>query len=94
MPWRNGGGVTWEIARSPDGPKDDDFDWRISIAEVAAGGPFSAFPGIDRVLVRIGAEPLTLAIDGVEHKLPRFVPCTFAGEAATSARRPTANICR
>lgn len=87
MPWRNGGGVTWEIARSPDG-RGGDFDWRISIAEVAGGGPFSVFPGIDRVLVRIGIEPITLEIDGVEQVLPRFVPCAFAGEAATSARLP------
>lgn len=88
MPWRNGGGVTSEIARSPHPDHGSDFDWRISIAEVAAGGPFSAFPGIDRVLVRIGAAPLTLVIGGVEHVLERFEPCVFTGEADTSASLP------
>jgi len=27
MPWRNGGGITFEVAREPD---DGDFDWRYS----------------------------------------------------------------
>ena len=29
MPWRNGGGVTFEIAREPQ--TGTDFDWRLSI---------------------------------------------------------------
>lgn len=46
-PWRNGGGVTHEIAR--EGPPDA-FSWRVSVADVAQAGPFSAFPGVDRVI--------------------------------------------
>lgn len=50
QPWKNGGGVTREVAVSPDGAGFDSFDWRVSIAEVAAAGPFSRFEGIDRTL--------------------------------------------
>jgi uncharacterized protein len=46
MPWRNGGGTTTEIAAEPGGPAG--FLWRLSIAEVAASGPFSDFGGYDR----------------------------------------------
>ena len=53
-PWRNGGGVTRELASSPEGV--DDFDWRVSIAEVTASGDFSRFPGVDRTIVRLGPE--------------------------------------
>ena len=50
MPWKNGGGVTIEIAVSPSGSSLDTFDWRVSMATVIEPGPFSSFPGIDRTL--------------------------------------------
>ena len=50
VPWKNGGGVTHDVIVSPAGATLDDFDWRISIAEIARSGPFSRFPGIDRTL--------------------------------------------
>ena len=62
MPWKNGGGVTTEIATSPDGASLDSFDWRISMARVEAGGPFSAFPGIDRTLSILQGEGLRLTV--------------------------------
>ncbi|WP_136162047.1 HutD family protein [Sphingomonas flavalba] len=49
-PWKNGGGVTATVASAPDGVGLDGFRWRVSLAEVASAGPFSAFPGIDRHL--------------------------------------------
>lgn len=87
--------MTSEIARASarvaGGANDlpgDDPDWRISIADVATGGPFSSFPGVDRVIVRIGHGAMVLTIDGVEHDLVRFSPLGFAGEAETMARVP------
>src|SRR5665811_1616202 len=58
IPWRNGGGVTREVVASgasvasggSGGSDPRDFDWRISIADVSRPGPFSAFPGVDRVI--------------------------------------------
>ncbi len=51
MPWKNGSGETAEIAIWPDGVALDAFDWRISMARVAADGPFSAFAGVDRLSI-------------------------------------------
>lgn len=61
--WKNGGGVTREIAVSPPGSGFADFSWRISIASVSAGGPFSVFPATDRELVVL-AGALRLSIEG------------------------------
>lgn len=52
MPWKNGQGYTDQIAiypRDADFSKDP-FLWRISSARVGADGPFSLFPGYDRLL--------------------------------------------
>jgi environmental stress-induced protein Ves len=43
-------GTTREIAVFPPGAGMDDFIWRLSMATVEQAGPFSAFPGIERVL--------------------------------------------
>jgi len=87
-PWKNGGGVTREVAIWPPGAPLTAFDWRISVADVAAGGPFSAFPGIDRVLTVISGAGLFLTVDGaapvaMDDASP---PLAFPGEAACEAR--------
>jgi len=51
QPWKNSGGITREIAVFPAGAGMDDFQWRISMAEVSEAGPFSVFPGVDRHLI-------------------------------------------
>ncbi|MFN4127507.1 HutD family protein [Pannonibacter indicus] len=53
MPWKNGGGITHELAVFPQGAGLEDFGWRLSMAEVASDGPFSAFTGIDRTLALV-----------------------------------------
>jgi hypothetical protein len=60
MPWKNGVGQTLEIALGPEGAGMDDFLWRLSIAQVAQSGPFSAFPGVDRTLTVLKGEGLKL----------------------------------
>ena len=50
-PWKNGGGTTREIAVGPAGAGLETFDWRVSLADVDQPGPFSVFPGVDRLLV-------------------------------------------
>jgi environmental stress-induced protein Ves len=59
-PWKNGGGVTREIAVHPAGAGMDDFLWRVSAAEVAASGPFSHWDGVDRVLLVTRGGPIHL----------------------------------
>jgi uncharacterized protein len=51
QPWKNGGGVTREIVRWPD---VDEYDVRVSVAEVTQAGPFSQFVGYRRWSVLIG----------------------------------------
>jgi environmental stress-induced protein Ves len=84
MPWKNGLGTTTEIAVDPPGARIDDFTWRISVADLGASGPFSSFPGLDRLLVQIEGAPMTLAHEGRgEHRLRLFHPHRFAGELST-----------
>ena len=47
--WRNGHGWTREVLRMPEAAED--WDWRLSIAEIERDAPFSAFPGVERELV-------------------------------------------
>ncbi|MGH6625997.1 MAG: HutD/Ves family protein [Burkholderiaceae bacterium] len=82
-PWKNGGGVTCEIVCVPPGAGIGDFDWRVSIASIAADGPFSAFPGVDRVIVLLDGSGVRLrSRDGkVDHRLDTpLAPFAFAGE--------------
>lgn len=64
MPWKNGGGETIEVAAGPEGAGLDAFVWRVSMAKVAASGPFSVFPGIDRTLSVLSGEAITLDVAG------------------------------
>jgi hypothetical protein len=85
-PWKNGGGVTCEILAWPEGAGFEDFDWRVSMAEVAASGPFSRFAEVDRVLVVLDGR-LRLTVEG----LPSFdlsldsPPAAFPGDAPAYA---------
>jgi environmental stress-induced protein Ves len=94
QPWRNGGGVTRELASHPlaASAQDGVWDWRVSIADVSKAGDFSAFPGMERVLTVIDGELLLLTVDGGEHPLEKYRPFRFSGEAATSSALPTGDI--
>ena len=60
VPWKNGGGVTRELLRLPaDG--GDDWTLRISVADIAADGPFSPFPGVTRWFAVLEGEGVRLA---------------------------------
>jgi len=65
QPWKNGGGVTREVAVWPPGADFETFEWRVSIATVDAEGPFSRFAGIDRVLTILNGR-LILQFDATE----------------------------
>ncbi|MFC9294257.1 HutD family protein [Streptomyces sp. NPDC057011] len=85
--WKNGGGATREIAVFPEGAGMDDFHWRASLAEVAADGPFSAFPGIDRTLTLAEGAGMDLTVGGVRRLVDeRFAPQDFAGDEPTGCR--------
>jgi len=82
--WRNGGGETREIISFP--PGNDRFGWRASIATLAQDGPFSAFPGVDRVITLLHGDPVQLTGPSVQHSLRPEQPWRFAGELSLEAR--------
>lgn len=83
MPWKNGGGVTHEIARDE---RNGAMLWRLSIAEVASDGAFSLFPGMTRLLTVITGNGMTLeADDAILTAKPRQ-PVRFSGDAAIEGR--------
>jgi len=85
-PWKNGGGSTREIACLPAHSSLDSFDWRVSLATIASDGPFSIFPGIDRVLTLLSGTGLKLQSAQGAHKpvneriTANCPPFSFAGE--------------
>ncbi|MBS7702938.1 HutD/Ves family protein [Chelatococcus asaccharovorans] len=87
MPWKNGGGVTYEVAAAPDGAALDAFDWRVSMAQVAAPGPFSAFPGCDRILTVLSGGPMTLRVGDAPARMldDASTPFAFAADVPCAA---------
>lgn len=88
MRWRNGGGTTRELACFPAGAGMDSFGWRISIADIDADGPFSAFDGIDRIITLLDGPGVRLqaAQAAIDHRLDQALqPYAFAGEAPIMA---------
>ncbi len=85
--WKNGAGTTRDIARGPAGASLDDFDWRISLAEIERDAPFSAFPGIDRCIVLLQGAGMELFSEtgNAVQTLNRLVPWTFDGERTLAA---------
>ncbi len=83
--WRNGLGWTREIHRQPipdAAHGDDEWLWRLSIAEVEQDAAFSAFPGIDRELVLLRGNGMRLRFDDGEtiHLDPPHGRHRFSGE--------------
>lgn len=97
VPWRNGGGVTRELARFPQASGQgaaagDAWDWRVSIAEVSRAGAFSRFAGMERVLTVVDGELLVLTVDGAEHPLEKYRPYRFSGDADAAGALATGDI--
>lgn len=90
MRWKNGGGWTTEIARSDEpGSVPEAFRWRVSIAEIEADGPFSAFPGIERDLLLLEGNGIELSLGEAAQPVQlvrRFARLHFAGELAVGCR--------
>ena len=80
MPWKNGQGTTREIAREP--ASGEGFLWRLSIAEVAASGDFSLFPGYERTISLIEGAGMRLIFEEAPEKRieRRFEPFDFSGD--------------
>jgi environmental stress-induced protein Ves len=80
MPWKNGGGTTTELMAESCGAGEG-YDWRLSIAQVAASGPFSDFSGYERSIMLVEGKGFTLdfAEAGTHHLTRSFEPLRFDG---------------
>jgi environmental stress-induced protein Ves len=87
-PWKNGGGITRELACYPVGASMHDFIWRVSIADVNSSGPFSNFPEIDRVITLLDGDGMQLRFEnGKQHTLvEKLHPFIFRGEDKVDAQ--------
>jgi hypothetical protein len=81
-PWRNGGGVTRELLCLPAGTGDD-WTLRISVADIEADGPFSAFPGVTRWFAAVAGAGVRLAFRHADADVrPGDAPLRFDGTDA------------
>jgi environmental stress-induced protein Ves len=82
--WRNGGGRTRELLAWPSAAQ---WDLRISLADIDADGPFSAFPGIERWFSVVEGAGVVLQFpDRVLHVTPSDSPLRFDGADAPDCR--------
>lgn len=79
-PWRNGGGMTRELAAWPN---NGAWQWRMSVAEVEASGPFSRFEGVTRWFAVLQGAGVVLTVrasrgfdrtHAMEHRLTQTTP--------------------
>lgn len=88
MAWKNGQGLTEEVAAFPEGSGTDSFDWRLSIAHIGADGPFSVFAGIDRTIALLDGPGLALDLPGgrLTELTLDGAPFSFPGDWHISSR--------
>ncbi len=83
--WRNGRGISWDIASDQPFGQNADFGWRLAIAEIAASGPFSVYGPVDRFFTLLDGDGLDLTF-ATGRKLAvnkSFVPLAFPCDIAT-----------
>ena len=91
MPWKNGGGVTIDIAASMlPGFAPGSWEgiiWRFSRTAIVTPGAFSDLSGYDRQLVLVSGEGLVLGtpVGEIDVRQP-FRPVRFTGETSIVSR--------
>lgn len=84
QPWRNGGGTTQELLVWP---QPDDWQVRVSVATIAADGPFSPFPGVQRWFAVVEGAGVRLRHRGGERRCTvASTPWHFDGADAPMCR--------
>ena len=79
-PWKNGGGVTTDIAFDGD-------VWRFGRTPITVAGPFSDYTGFDRLQVLVAGSGLVLQTPAGEIDVRQpFRPVRFAGETPIVSR--------
>jgi environmental stress-induced protein Ves len=81
-PWKNGQGVTRDVILWP---ASDEFNIRVSLADIPPVSVFSSFPGITRHITRLSGDAMTLTFaDGQVERLALLTPLTFDSGRAPS----------
>ncbi|MGB0505025.1 MAG: HutD family protein [Pikeienuella sp.] len=87
--WKNGGGVTHEIARRDS---STGLVWRLSLADVTADGPFSSYPSMARILTVVEGKGMRLSHDGVELVAAPLKPIKFSGDLEIEGQRTGGDV--
>lgn len=83
VPWKNGGGVTRNIAK---GHHPDQLAWTLSRADVSQNGPFSDFAGMVRILTVVSGGTMTLDTPTSSIEVRTWEPVRFDGGLKVYAR--------
>lgn len=87
LPWKNSSGQTRTISVSPPQADFENFDWRVSLADVASSAKFSPFPGVDRTILLLDGAGMILQINGRGLPLTTpFDPHKFSGDDVVRCR--------
>ena len=83
-PWKNGGGLARDLLCSPSAAG---WQWRISLADVNADGPFSSYPGVQRWFAVVDGVGVELDFGGRKVSVQaNDAPLSFDGAAAPGCR--------
>lgn len=104
MPWKNGGGITHEVARVP--AQGEPFQWRLSLARIDQSGAFSDFTGYLRIMLLLEGEGFVLRSPGepdrtfrpgeAEQRFDGALPmqCELTGGACTDLNLMVRHACQ
>ena len=98
-PWKNGGGVTIDIAEAyREGVAPGAWEgmvWRFGRTAIVTPGPFSDLSGYDRVQTVVEGQGLVLVAPDHEIDLRRpFAPMRFSGETPIVSRLEAGPVAR
>ena len=88
--WKNGHGVTREIAQCPT---SQPYDWRLSLAEMDRNAEFSTFPGLRRILTVVAGQGMGFATPSEESAVKPNEPVVFEGDLAIEATLTDGPVC-
>jgi uncharacterized protein len=93
VPWKNLAGEAVTLATYPADAGIDDFDWRVSTAQIDQAVDYSLFPGVDRTQILLAGHGLRLKGRQVHDLLTVYAAVDFDGESPVRCD-PIEGACR